>query len=645
MRFAALTMAAVVVAVGVVAWVVLRDAPTAGGGRLAPAAASAREDEPPATDTAGSPSNVAPSREPAPVEREEADGEVIRTDASVSREAVVSSVQLEVVNARSGEPLRGVSVFRLRDRFGAFMRRFEPGKEFLDGERIATNAASPIEVKPAQNRDSGLIEWRSRLFVLAPGHAWAKVDVDFRRGGSVRVALEPGADLEVTTIAPEDDLWVWSQLPPRIWIYRPQPDAIEPDAERLVDERMRRFAAMDDAELERATPDGHRPTAAEVRQEVSIDLKQLRRAALWGPLVAEVAANVDEPTRVRGLEPGRYVVTLQREGASRHPQVFAETIVDLSPGTNTLTFTVPEQEDVDKVRLAGTLHFSSAWGERRLQLRFDPVCVAGATESDERSLSVGDLDPVAGSDDLFQFEVDDLRPGRYLVTSGTHDWQQVVETGAHGRDDARLEIGDPADLLIRFVDDETGRAIPAADAAGVQRRQVVVSGHDVRDGVVLKNGSGALALRVFAGAQWDEEGHEVRVRVPAGEVHMSWSSLVADGFEVVDPGRVIAHPGENELTLRLRRPASIEITFDGESEAIDAPREVLRLDVKSLDAGAQGFKWPFFGGRRLLIHLPSAGRYLVTLPSIPGCADVAPFEITAIAGETVKRTIHLVPER
>jgi hypothetical protein len=537
------------------------------------------------------------------------------------RAAIVSPILLEVVDAKTGKALRDVSVVRVSGWSGG-----QPQSRRL-GDEIASNAESPVEIHATRGGIPEQVDWQSRLRVSAPEHARAELDVDFHRPATIRVALDPGVDLDVTTVAPEAESWVWSQLPPQIRIYRARPGVSEPDVERLVDERMKRYAAMSDEGIGQSVPGGRRPTASEVREEVAFDLPSLRRKELWGPLVTEVPANLDETVHVRSLEPGRYVVTLQRGSSSRHPEVFAETTVDLAAGTTELTLAPLESGEVERVRVVGTLRVSRAWEFHGLRIALDPAGVAGATENDERSFPVDERSRVEGSEELYDFDVDDLRPGRYVAFVAAIDWRQAIETGAHGRDDVALVIGDPADLVVHVVDDETGKESFGSETVGV-----------------LSHGFELVERGIRPVARVDDESRTLRLRLAPGEHRLDWVSL-SSRFEVIDPGPILLHPGANEVTVRMRRSTEIELSFEQGGEPVELPTALADVEVASLDDRTATRRSYSSEGARLMLRVPAAGRYLVTLPTLPGRAAVPPFEVTARRGEVVTRTIRLVPER
>ena len=280
-------------------------------------------------------------------------------------------------------------------------------------ERRPPPAITPASAAPS--REPERIEEEVGGGVEATGYAVGE------GGDEDDAALHGDADLDVTTVVPEEDHWLWSQLPPKILVFRSRRDTMAPDFETLVTEERQRCAAMGETELRGVTEEKRPPTEAELRADVANNFDQIRREKLWGVAVARAVATLDEPAHVRGLAPGRCFVTLQRGDSPRHPRVFDEQVVELASGTNAVTLTLPLEEERPRVRIAGTIRYSSDWGGRGLRLDFDPASVAGATEADERSLMLSDQKPVEGSPDLYPFEIGDLRPGRYLVTSSTLD--------------------------------------------------------------------------------------------------------------------------------------------------------------------------------------------------------------------------------
>jgi hypothetical protein len=385
---------------------------------------------------------------------------------------------------------------------------------------------------------------------------------------------------------------------------------------------------MSDDELRALTSDGRRPTEADVRADVANTLDALRREKLWGSCAAQAVANVDEPAHLRGLAPGRYVVTLQRGDSPRHPRVFDETTVELGSGATAVTLTIPLEEERTHVHLAGTIHYSSDWGGRDLRLDFDPVSVAGASEADERALMIGDLTPVEGTADLYRFDFGDLLPGRYLVTSDRFAWQQEVATGAEGRDDAAIVIPDPARVFVHLIDDATGSPIG--------------------DAIAPNSWYGRLdASRVLLAetARWDDRAKAYRICVPAGELDLAGRLELGESFEAVGRTTFSVRPGPNDITVRVRRSTVVALSFQCDGETVDWWKLEPRVEVAPLDDPTRTISPTTFTQQQTFIRVPAAGRYRVTVPAIKGYADVPPLVVTAREGERVDCKIELVRKR
>ena len=508
----------------------------------------------------------------------------------------------------------------------------------LAGDRGGASAADAARPPPA-------VKAAASETALAPERVAEPLEVEREAARRIarpldrkagRKAIEGDADLDVTTVVAEEEQWICTQIHPKLRIYESQAVAREPDLETLVADQMRRCAEMSEAELRAWTADGRQPSENELRADLAINFEQLRRKWCWGEIVVDTPAELDEPTRVQGLAPGRYVVTLQRGDSPSHPRVFDEKVVELASGTNAVTLSVPVEEESPRVRIAGTVHYSAAWGSHCPSLRFDPVSVAGATEADERNLS--ELDPDESSPGLYRFAVDGLRPGRYVVTSYKLDWRQSIATGDRGRDDVAIVIPDPAVVRIHLVDDATGREL---------------------DEPVI-----------FESAQWDEQARINCVRVVAGEIDLGEPRLAAtrirgvhivaleggrqerahlfdDEFEVVGSTRFRVEPGLNDVTLRVRRATVVAVSvLCTDPSGATMPIETL-LKLAPIDDPKQEVRSSMVNSSQweTIFRVAGAGRYRVTVKPIPGYAEVPPTEVTAKQGERVECVIDLVPVR
>ncbi|MDF1798506.1 MAG: hypothetical protein P1V81_04970 [Planctomycetota bacterium] len=103
----------------------------------------------------------------------------------------VASLQLEVVDAATGEGLTGVSVVAEKAWGDGIVEHPGDGRDMTD---LVVAEDSPVELQPSTDlAESG----RVGVLVGARGYAWKKVELDLASGGERRVRLERGGDLVV----------------------------------------------------------------------------------------------------------------------------------------------------------------------------------------------------------------------------------------------------------------------------------------------------------------------------------------------------------------------------------------------------------------------------------------------------------------
>jgi len=477
---------------------------------------------------------------------------------------------LHVVDARDRVELDDVTVVLARGDWTT-QDALHPGALAL-AEKLVERAPSPIEL--AGPRDRSDLQWKDTVWAHAAGRTWGRTIVDFEKGGEVTIALESGADLEVTLIG---------TIPPA------------PATQRLSYENDDSVAVL------RLRP---RDLAA-----LALEAPPARRG----------------PTRFEGLAPGAFDLSLERGKSWDRPQLLGKTPVELVAGsTEHATITITPPQEARRVRVAGTLHLSPEWHCTWLDLRFEPIAVPGGTSLEARSLAFSDLVPIAGSPDLFRFELAPVLPGRYLVKSYTFACQQMIETGDAGRDDLALSIGDPADVLVHALD--------------------VTAGLPVREeGLLLWNGrwpeestGGGLQA-----TKWDEERQAWSFRAPAGEVELR----VAYGsrlWELCEPTPFLAvRPGSNELTIHVQRATGVVLRFEVGGKRIDWPRDATTIRVEPAEGEPSVIDVRNLDKDGLFVRAPSAGRWRIVVPPLAGYEPVDPVEVTSQPGAIERLAIPL----
>jgi hypothetical protein len=542
-----------------------------------------------------------------------AEGRVLTVHARVARK-----VLLHVVDATTKEELRDVTVL-WNDDFRT-ERTIHPGSLGADHVLVA-HADSPVVA--TARADSSYVRWQPTIYAHASGHAWASTKVDYRNGGEETLALPRGGDLEVTIVGEVPQLAARSgrmrsfdadELGAVIRLREP---STKRDIAGLVEVTASMLAKLSDAELKQAYPDlDHRPTKDELRQQ--IEAAAVEESKRPGSMLAQALPARKSPTRFEGLAPGLLAVSLERGNHWDKPQVIAQSSVDIvEGGVVRATLTIVPDAPKRKVRLAGTVHYSDDWASKYLDLHFEPVAVEGGTDVDNFDIEFQALHPVNGTAGLYRFDAEDVLPGRYLVNSYTLEFQQVVDTGPDGTDQAAIVIGDPADVAVRLLDADSGQPVdPVPELHWNCRRPPESHGGGLKPG------------------EWDPEARVVRLRAPAGSIDLSIGFGHRAEMAVLDPTTVIVKPGANEVTLRLRRMCAVRLhpTIDGrDANWPEADLELWMTSIAPLDAPDHESSPTSESGSELTFSVERPGRYVVHVPTFKGFEAVAPFEIDVSA--------------
>ncbi len=541
-------------------------------------------------------------------------------------------VRLHVIDADSRAELSGVIAvatdgWRTDD-------NIHPGS-YQPEDVLAGDAISPIELEVRSR--SSFVRWEQKLCVSAPDHAWNSIQVDFRTGADVTIELVRGGELVVEIVGDPAPL-----ASPRagrrdadhsaavLRLRTPSPMVEIPDADTLIAEAMTRISGLSADEMREAFPDGQVPSEEELRTELETFQKTVGSTALRGQMFAELEPDRSGTTKLAGLPEGKVLVALERGDHWDRPQVLAESTAEVVAGSTThVTLTLQPLLALRRVRLAGTVHFSPQWESTHLDLKFEPAAVPDGSSVDEFELEFSDLKPIPGQPGLYRFNAGEVLPGRWLVVSYAYEFQQVVDTGLDGTDHAEITIGDPAEVVVHLIDDDSGQPLPPT---------VQLHWNCERP---PESTGGSLDS-----AEWDGARGGWMFRAPAGHIEVSIMHPVADQF--VDAEETFdAKPGTNEFTLRVRRANAVLLRFTLEGTdpdkfgdgLWDTALQSVEDDTCKVSASS------CHGDDTYVFHVPAPGRYVVKIPSLPGCEPVAPFEITARRGETVEQEVKLVRSR
>lgn len=329
--------------------------------------------------------------------------------------------------------------------------------------------------------------------------------------------------------------------------------------------------------------------------------------------VVRAVPDPSAPTRVAGLEPGAYRVTVDIESISSSSTTLGSADATVSPGAvsdvGLALLDVPVVSE--PVPLAGTLHVPAGWGPERVPIVFRPQDVPGSAPGDIVRVRVADLEPVPGDPTTWRWDAGLVRQGRYAVVIGEFSVEPPVELGESGNPGLSLALPEPADVTLRIV---------AAEGGGdVELNDLWWSGLGEDGSPTGRSG----AVRVGPTRLG-----RCRFRCPSGAIAIFGPGRGVD----LDPRQVTLVPGENEVTIRATLSCGLTIILQpGEDRAIDAPL-AFTFSVRRADGSGP----PIAGEARHVIAsmpLPEPGDYEVLIDPIGGFEAPEPMRVAVGAGE------------
>jgi hypothetical protein len=505
---------------------------------------------------------------------------------------------LHLVDAVTGSELDGVTIART----GRWTRdEFEHPGEFGETQVVRRDLTSPISL--AAPPDDSSPRWQDVLFARAPGHAWARVIIDYRYGSELRVPLSPSsADLDVT-------------------IRDSEPPAVEAASAAVV-LRLRREESREPtanaAEAEAEVSEKHDVQDAGSIEDDARALEQLI-GDLRGPPSIEVTVAEHGPTTVSGVVAGSYLVSVEIGDWFGKPMVLGERRVELRAGaTERITIALKSPRRAARVPLAGTLLVAPEWGEIDFELE---LSIQDRPDLRERTITFGsnELRGSASGDGSYHWDAGLVAPGDYSAKIQSFAWQRLVRVGDQGKTDVQIVIGPPADVTLHFVDEVTGDEV---DVNHVEwsSETTMFSSHTSRT-VEPLSGKSRYAFKA-----------------PAGRLYLSWLSKFQLGERVQH-----VDAGVNDITIRVARPSGVVFTLSENARPLSFPTSHFFIKVEPADGSVlQNIGTSTSQSHHAITVDP--GRYRITIPRIPGFREVAPFEIDIRKGEMIERDIELVRE-
>jgi hypothetical protein len=450
---------------------------------------------------------------------------------------VPEALTLHVFCAETGRELS--DVWLTRDNSGGFGAGGHPGAEPLQAV-IQRGLASPI--------DATQLDWYPRkqpwnvghslpLLAAGPEHAWGRISLPLYDGGSHRIDLERAAELAVD---------VQGFLTPGL------------------DVRLRLYRKGNDE----------------------------------GPWIDQ---KLDAAGRqhFRQLPPGPWSVCAEIGSWSQFPEQLAVQSVELSAGAeSTVRLELPAQEALVLGRIEGSVRWPPGWDpSSNGNLWLVPL---GGSRRGQQGMQMHRLEPQPTAPEgayAASFSIENLEVGRYHLQVVPSWASFLLDVAALPGPAVRLEVPEPADLLLRFVDTRSGAELRPQTVSWCPTRPAEV------DSGMLHN------------VAYDAQARAYRLQAPSGPIDV-FTRL--EGYADRQLNRLAVGPGEpreqrielhpiGELILRLTS-AGVNLPIGFELDL-----RVLRAENREPVPASCNVE-----SHQLRFKLTQPGRYTIVPPSLEG---------------------------
>ena len=335
----------------------------------------------------------------------------------------------------------------------------------------------------------------------------------------------------------------------------------------------------------------------------------------YQPVFSEPLAD----TVIEDLPVGSYRVAVEIGEFWSDPLVLAEEKAEVVAGFRTrVVLALKDVEAPAAVPMEGTLFLPAEWALTDFELDFELLGTALGDLEGNFSLAGAAMRPEGEPPSAYRWVRPAVQPGRYEVELEELAFHAVLEVGEQGLHDARVVVPPPCDVRVRCVDDITG---------------VEVTGMYLTWNGAIPEGLHGWSSET---ARWNKALRCWEIRAPVGEVQLGGGG---NEYEYISE-RIDAHPGLNEVLLRLARQTSLRlILLDGTTEI---PWE--SGTTPTLEPAEGQTEWSSWtrGGGMLTLHKKEPGRYKLTVPEIPGYEPVPAVEVTLVKGVVTEHVVELV---
>ncbi len=468
-------------------------------------------------------------------------------------------VRLDVVSAVTGAHLSDITVI--------LGLGWTPGRAVHPGplarkQPLVKGASSPVLLEPKTAN-----QWQSSgtYHVHSPGYAWALVRLNTTQGGERVVHLSPSGGLSIQPVGT-----------------RPFKGA-----------RLRVFSAEEGSQR----------------------------------LVADFPLEDMAPVVIDSLLPGSYLAKVQIGESPMGAQTIGEVAVEVTANIRAHHDLVLDvQPQATRGPLAGTLVLPLAWNIDKFALKLATSGTLPYGVEEVKTIRQSKMAPSTTEPGAWSFDFGELPAADYGLhfesTQAPSPLRYVHEFSlpANGISSLRVEIPEPADVVVRIVDGTTGQ--PAVVGAIHWR--------------ALSNQKSASGL--LQAAQSGESEGLFTFRAPVGKIRLG---AFGGEFDSLDE-KLTLQPGENSFTYQLNKNCPLEIfLFDGET-IVPFPEHSLPT-TEHLDGNGE-ILYSMLGSRGFKTAMSKPGQYVFKLPTPAGFQEILPQTISVARGEPTVCEVQLERE-
>lgn len=525
---------------------------------------------------------------------------------------------LRVIDADSGMDLAAIELVRCSD----WMAEDNEHPGDYPAEDVVRSASdSPLELAADECRGGrGMFGQDNAVFwARAPGYGWGRIEIDMEVDGERTLSLRPEAQLLVRLLnydstAGGADPGAPSMQPIlRIRSHEEARRNPNPDLEEIVRE-------LEDLPANRFSG-GVRPSAKEVTAMTTMPKRQFANPLHGAPLL-EQSPDASGATLLSGLAPGKVDVSVEVGDWFEDSRILlgwttvlleagrrAEVALKLDP--------LPTYEPA--APFAGTLLVPTSWnGATNFEFYLEQLDLPDVGYENSIRVRRSDMEPVAGIAGFYRWSAGDVIPGRYEIEFPEFQYQQVITVPAEGVLDARIEIGERADVVVYVLEQDCGEPASVEDVHWTCERPAEVGGGGLKS------------------AKYDAAIGGYRFVAPAGRVRIQ---VRAEAYGLYNRMHEL-HPGGNEVTVGLIKSCGLVVSVQEGDQPVPYDLIEAQIHIEEFDGTGHARSWsPRHRTTRIGVSNP--GLYEIRVDDIDGYLPNEPVLVQVPPGEWIEHVVIL----